>query len=74
MQRPCEALNATSLLHPLASACCSCIVTATVTITTPNNASVATTAIMTNAVLLAISKISINNFFNDFSYKSPSVG
>jgi hypothetical protein len=39
-----------------ASACCSCMVTATVTITTPNIASADTMAITTNVVLLDISK------------------
>ncbi len=44
--RPFEALGAgVPSGHPLASASCNCIVTATVTITTPNIASAATMAI-----------------------------
>jgi hypothetical protein len=38
-------LNAIELLHPAASACCNGIVTATITTTTPNNASADTIAI-----------------------------
>jgi hypothetical protein len=52
-QRPCEALTAILLLHPLASACCSCSGIVTIVIaTTPSNASAATIAITTNVVLL----------------------
>jgi hypothetical protein len=55
-QRPCEALAAGKVPgHPAptglaASACCIGIVTATVTITTPNNASADTIAITANVV------------------------
>ena len=58
MQRPFEALAATLVVrHPAASASCSeGIVTATVIITTPNNASAATIAITANVVSLDISK------------------
>jgi hypothetical protein len=50
--RPCEALNAILVLHPLASACCSTGIETIVIATTPNNASAATMAITTNVVLL----------------------
>jgi hypothetical protein len=57
MHRVFEALGAgVPIGHPLASASCSCIVTDTVTITTPNNASADTMAITANVVVLDISK------------------
>ena len=60
--RPFEALTAVLVLHPTASASWSCIVTATVTITTPNNASADTMAITANVVLLFIAKLKPNSF------------
>jgi hypothetical protein len=56
MHRPFEALAATLVvLHPLASACCSGIVTIVIA-TTPSNASAAIIAITANVVLLSIFK------------------
>jgi hypothetical protein len=74
--RPFEELNAGAdcgkpFSQPgAASACCSCMVVATVTITTPSTASAATIAITANVVLFTISKISINSFFLKFSPKN----
>jgi hypothetical protein len=63
-QRPCEALNATLRLHPLASAsCCSDgIVTATVTTTTPNTASADTMAITIITVVVGIKHTSCRQY------------
>jgi hypothetical protein len=63
--RAFEALRAGVLGgHPLwPSASCSCIVTDTVTITTPNNASADTMAITANVVVLDISKSYQQSFF-----------
>jgi hypothetical protein len=59
---PYEALNAKPLkfllMHPLASAYCSGIVTATVTTTTPSNASAATIAIIAIDVVVFLSVMS----------------
>jgi hypothetical protein len=51
--RPFEALKP-GPWHPLASACCSCMVSATVTSTTPNIASAATIAIIAIDVLAVV--------------------
>jgi hypothetical protein len=61
--RPCEALNAVLVLHPLASASCCRVIEATVTATTPNNASADTMAITANVVLLSISKSWLDNYY-----------
>jgi hypothetical protein len=56
MHRPFEALAAILVRHPLASASCNGIVTATVITTTPSNANAATIAIIAIVVVFSSSR------------------